>query len=94
MAEKRGWKVAAIPIAGGRIGTTNTVSSIDFKNNGVIRIQSEGKKYADMRFASRIGKRDFGINAVHMGFPGWVRINNGDKSFRYEINHQINNPHR
>ncbi|WP_367273756.1 DUF1499 domain-containing protein [Nitrosomonas sp.] len=59
-----------MPTADGGIETANTVSSMRFKNDGVIRIQSEGKKwYADMLFASRVGKRDFGINAAGMRFP-------------------------
>lgn len=64
LVKKRGWEVAAISTANGRIEATVTTRIMGFKDDVVIRVQAAGNKTkVDMRSASRVGKSDLGMNA-------------------------------
>ncbi len=64
LVKKRGWEVAAVSAANGRIEATDTTRIMGFKDDVVIRVQAAGNKtQVDMRSASRVGKGDLGMNA-------------------------------
>lgn len=64
LVKKRGWEVAAVSTANGRIEATDTTRIMGFKDDVVIRVQTAGNKtQVDMRSVSRVGKGDLGLNA-------------------------------
>lgn len=67
LVKERGWEVAAISAANGRIEATDTTRIMGFKDDVVIRVQAAGNKtQVDMRSASRVGKGDLGMNAARI----------------------------
>ncbi|WP_297325061.1 DUF1499 domain-containing protein [Nitrosomonas sp.] len=64
LVKKRGWEIAVISAANGRIEATDTTPIMGFKDDVVIRVQTVGNQTrVDMRSASRVGKGDLGVNA-------------------------------
>lgn len=64
LVKKRGWEVASVSAANGRIEATDTTLVMGFKDDVAIRIQIEGNQTrVDMRSVSRAGKGDLGVNA-------------------------------
>lgn len=64
LVKKRGWEIAVVSAANGRIEATDTTRIMGFKDDVVIRVQAAGNKtQVDMRSASRVGKGDLGMNA-------------------------------
>ncbi len=64
LVKKRGWEIASVSAANGRIEATDTTLLMGFKDDVVIRIQTEGNRTrVDMRSVSRAGKGDLGVNA-------------------------------
>lgn len=62
----RGWDIAAIDPARGRIEATDTSAFFRFKDDVVLRVRpAEGgaASIVDMRSVSRVGQHDFGVNA-------------------------------
>ena len=67
LVKKRGWEVAAIAVAEGRIEATDTTRIMGFKDDIVIRVQATGSRTrVDMRSASRVGESDLGVNAARI----------------------------
>lgn len=67
LVKKRGWEVAAIAVAEGRIEATDTTRIMGFKDDIVIRVQATGSRtQVDMRSASRVGESDLGVNAARI----------------------------
>lgn len=67
LVKKRGWDIAAVSAANGRIEATDTTRIMGFKDDVVIRVQAmENKTRIDMRSASRAGKGDLGVNAARI----------------------------
>ena len=66
LAEDRGWDIAAVDQARGRMEATATVSAFRFKDDVVLRVRpaagGEGS-IIDMRSVSRVGQSDLGVNA-------------------------------
>lgn len=66
LAKDRGWDVAALDPASGRLEATDTVSAFRFKDDVVLRVRpaagGEGS-IIDMRSVSRVGQSDLGVNA-------------------------------
>lgn len=64
LVKKRGWEIAVISAANGRIEATDTTLIMGFKDDVVIRVKAVGNQTrVDMRSASRVGKGDLGVNA-------------------------------
>lgn len=64
LVKQRGWEIASVSAANGRIEATDTTLLMGFKDDVVIRIQTEGNRTrVDMRSVSRAGKGDLGVNA-------------------------------
>ncbi len=66
LVKKRGWDIAAVDVAQGRIEATDTVALLKFKDDMVLRIipaARDGETVVDMRSISRIGQSDLGVNA-------------------------------
>ena len=64
LVKKRGWEIALVSAANGRIEATDSTFIMGFKDDVVIRIQTEGNQTrVDMRSVSRVGKGDLGVNA-------------------------------
>jgi hypothetical protein len=64
LVKKRGWEIALVSPANGRIEATDTTLVMGFKDDVAIRIQIEGNQTrVDMRSVSRVGKGDLGVNA-------------------------------
>jgi len=66
LAEKRGWEIAYVDPARGRLEATDTTRFFRFKDDVVVRArkdpQGEGT-IVDMRSISRVGGSDVGVNA-------------------------------
>lgn len=66
LAEDRGWEIAAVAPATGRLEATDTVSIYRFKDDVVLRVtpdpNGEGS-IVHMRSVSRVGVSDLGVNA-------------------------------
>ena len=64
LVKKRGWEIAAVSAANGRIEATDTTPIMGFKDDIVIRMQEMGNRTrVDMRSVSRVGESDLGVNA-------------------------------
>jgi hypothetical protein len=65
LARERGWQVALIDVAAGRIEATDTSRFFRFKDDIVIRVRPApgGGALVDMRSVSRVGQSDLGVNA-------------------------------
>jgi len=64
LVKQRGWEIASVSAANGRIEATDTTFVMGFKDDVAIRIQIEGNQTrVDMRSVSRAGKGDLGVNA-------------------------------
>ena len=66
LAESRGWKIAGIDAASGRLEATDTVSLFRFKDDVVVRArpaENGSASIIDMRSVSRVGVHDLGVNA-------------------------------
>lgn len=64
LVKKRGWDVAVISAASGRIEATDATPIMSFKDDVVVRVQAMGNQTrVDMRSVSRVGKGDLGVNA-------------------------------
>ncbi len=66
LIRERGWEIAAIDRANGRIEATDTSTFFRFKDDVVVRVRpAEGgsASIVDMRSVSRVGQHDFGVNA-------------------------------
>ena len=67
LVKERGWEIAAVSAANGRIEATDTTRIMGFKDDVVIRVQAMGNKTRiDMRSTSRTGKGDLGMNAARI----------------------------
>ena len=69
LAEARGWDVAAVDPAAGRLEATETVSLFRFKDDVVLRVRSADNgrgSIIDMRSVSRVGQSDLGVNAARV----------------------------
>ncbi|MDX1580549.1 MAG: DUF1499 domain-containing protein, partial [Alphaproteobacteria bacterium] len=63
----KGWEIADISAAAGRIEATATTLFFGFKDDVVIRVRaSDGQTQVDMRSASRVGLSDLGANAARI----------------------------
>jgi uncharacterized protein (DUF1499 family) len=63
-AEAMGWEIVAVNQAEGRIEATDTTFWFGFKDDIVVRVQSQGDgSRIDVRSVSRVGKSDVGMNA-------------------------------
>lgn len=66
LAEERGWEIAAVDPATGRLEATDTVSIYRFKDDVVLRVVPNAQgpgSVVDMRSVSRVGVSDLGVNA-------------------------------
>ncbi len=66
LAIERGWDVAVVEPASGRLEVTDTVSLFRFKDDLVVRAKpakNPGKSIVDVRSVSRVGLSDLGVNA-------------------------------
>lgn len=66
LADDRGWDVAAVDPASGRLEATDTVSAFRFKDDVVLRVRPAAGgqgSIIDMRSVSRVGQGDLGVNA-------------------------------
>ncbi|SFE37521.1 DUF1499 domain-containing protein [Nitrosomonas sp. Nm166] len=64
LVKKRGWDIAVVSAANGRIEATDTTPIMSFKDDIVIRVQEMGNRTrVDMRSVSRVGESDLGVNA-------------------------------
>lgn len=64
LVKKHGWEIALVSAANGRIEATDSTFIMGFKDDVVIRVQTEGNQTrVDMRSVSRVGKGDLGVNA-------------------------------
>lgn len=66
VARDRGWDIAVVDPARGRIEATDTSAFFRFKDDVVLRVRAaEGgtASIVDMRSVSRVGQHDFGVNA-------------------------------
>ncbi|UJP05298.1 MAG: DUF1499 domain-containing protein [Nitrosomonas sp.] len=65
LVKERGWEIASVSVASGRIEATDTTLIMGFKDDVVIRIQAleKSRTRIDMRSVSRVGRSDFGANA-------------------------------
>jgi hypothetical protein len=65
LARERGWDVALVDEAGGRIEATETSRFFRFKDDVVVRVKAApgGGSLVDMRSISRVGASDVGVNA-------------------------------
>ncbi len=69
LAEARGWDVAAVDPAAGRLEATETISLFRFKDDVVLRVRSADNgrgSIIDMRSVSRVGQSDLGVNAARV----------------------------
>ena len=66
LANDRGWKIAALRPAEGRLEATDTTALFRFKDDVVLRVrptESGTGSIVDMRSVSRVGVSDLGVNA-------------------------------
>ncbi len=66
LVDERGWELAAVDPATGRLEATDTVSIYRFKDDVVLRITPDPNgpgSVVDMRSVSRVGISDLGVNA-------------------------------
>ena len=65
LARDRGWEIALVDEAGGRIEATETSRFFRFKDDVVVRVRPApgGGSLVDMRSISRVGGSDVGMNA-------------------------------
>jgi Protein of unknown function (DUF1499) len=65
LARERGWELALVDAAAGRIEATDTSRFFRFKDDIVLRIRPApgGGSQVDMRSVSRVGQSDLGVNA-------------------------------
>jgi len=65
--ESLGWELVAADASDGRIEATDTTLWFRFKDDVVIRIQSDGDgSVVDARSVSRVGRGDVGANAIRL----------------------------
>jgi len=66
LAEDRGWDIAALRVAEGRMEAVATTQMFGFKDDVVLRVkptQDDKGSIVDMRSVSRVGQSDLGANA-------------------------------
>ncbi len=67
LVQQRGWTIATVDAASGRIEATATSFFFRFKDDVVIRVRPDlspaGGAIVDMRSISRVGESDIGVNA-------------------------------
>lgn len=66
LIRERGWDIASIDRANGRLEATDTSTFFRFKDDVVLRVRAAeagSASIVDMRSVSRVGQHDFGVNA-------------------------------
>jgi len=68
LARERGWTLALVDPAAGRVEATATSRFFRFKDDVVIRVRPApgGGSLVDMRSVSRVGQSDLGVNAARV----------------------------
>ncbi len=65
LAEERGWQIAAVDSANGRLEATAFESYLRFEDDVIVTVTpiADGSTRVDMRSVSRVGLSDLGVNA-------------------------------
>lgn len=68
LAERRGWEVAGVDLAAGRLEATAFAGYLRFRDDVVVQVTrvEDGSTRVDMRSVSRVGVSDLGYNAARI----------------------------